>query len=268
MVLKLPKNSVQEKLYVPYPYAYRSFYTDEDKINGLDAGADDYVTKPFSTDVLLATHPRASCAVPNLDGVSTSRPQAYVWRPYARYSKTARHVLKGKPTKAAQQRARSLLFASSGTPRECSAVVAWLTQKVWKEDYLSTSRTIDVHIRRLRSVLDETSDYDYIHTVHGMGYRFDPVKKDLLLMRFLNNQERSSNSNSNKPWRFWLAGSYFAIVLVFVVCWMVFVFSPVNTQIIQQQTNTLTITAKAYAEAIENTDNLNGLVTDATENSD
>lgn len=87
-------------------------------------------------------------------------------------------------------------------------------------------------------------------------------------MRFLNNQERSSNSNSNKPWRFWLAGSYFAIVLVFVVCWMVFVFSPVNTQIIQQQTNTLTITAKAYAEAIENTDNLNGLVTDATENSD
>ena len=49
---------------------------------------------------------------------------------------------------------------------------------------------------------------------------------------------------------------------------MVFVFSPVNTQIIQQQTNTLTITAKAYAEAIENTDNLNSLVADATENSD
>ena len=53
----------------------------------------------------------------------------------------------------------------------------WLTQKVWKEDYLSTSRTIDVHIRRLRSVLDEVSDYRYIHTVHGMGYRFEPVRK-------------------------------------------------------------------------------------------
>lgn len=55
---------------------------------------------------------------------------------------------------------------------------AWLTQKVWKEDYLSTSRTIDVHIRRLRSVLDEKSDYVFIHTVHGMGYRFEAVKKN------------------------------------------------------------------------------------------
>ena len=53
----------------------------------------------------------------------------------------------------------------------------WLTQKVWKEDYLSTSRTIDVHIRRLRSVLDEYSNYRFIHTVHGMGYRFEPIKK-------------------------------------------------------------------------------------------
>ena len=77
-----------------------------------------------------------------------------------------------------------------------------------------------------------------------------------------------SLAKPNKPWRFWLAGSYFAIVLVFVVCWIVFVFSPVNTQIIKQQTNTLTITAKACAEAIEHTSDLTALVSKTTENSD
>ena len=49
---------------------------------------------------------------------------------------------------------------------------------------------------------------------------------------------------------------------------MVFVFSPVNTQIIKQQTNTLTITAKACAEAIETTPDLQALISDTTENSD
>ena len=84
--------------------------------------------------------------------------------------------VKNKPIKL-RSKELSLLFALAER-KGMLCKRTWLTQKVCKEDYLSTSRTIDVHIRRLRSVLDETSDYDYIHTVHGMGYRFDPVKKD------------------------------------------------------------------------------------------
>ena len=49
---------------------------DEDKIKGLDAGADDYVTKPFSTEVLLARI-RANLRRTEMDGVNLSKPQTY-----------------------------------------------------------------------------------------------------------------------------------------------------------------------------------------------
>ena len=84
--------------------------------------------------------------------------------------------VKNKPIKLRSKELSLLLALAERKGMLCKRT--WLTQKVWKEDYLSTSRTIDVHIRRLRSVLDEVSDYNYIHTVHGMGYRFEPIKKD------------------------------------------------------------------------------------------
>jgi len=49
-----------------------------------------------------------------------------------------------------------------------------LAQEVWGYDFLPSSRTIDVHIRRLRQAVEDPSAFVYIHTVHGMGYRFDP----------------------------------------------------------------------------------------------
>ena len=146
---------------------------DEDKINGLDAGADDYVTKPFSTDVLLARI-RAHLRRTELDGVNTQAKLTFGDLTLDFENNMA--CVKNKPIKL-RSKELSLLFALAER-KGMLCKRTWLTQKVWKEDYLSTSRTIDVHIRRLRSVLDETSDYDYIHTVHGMGYRFDPVKKD------------------------------------------------------------------------------------------
>ena len=146
---------------------------DEDKINGLDAGADDYVTKPFSTDVLLARI-RAHLRRTELDGVNTQAKLTFGDLTLDFENNMA--CVKNKPIKL-RSKELSLLFALAER-KGMLCKRTWLTQKVWKEDYLSTSRTIDVHIRRLRSALDETSDYDYIHTVHGMGYRFDPVKKD------------------------------------------------------------------------------------------
>lgn len=146
---------------------------DEDKIKGLDAGADDYITKPFSTDVLLARI-RAHLRRTELDGVSTTTPQTYGDLTLDVENSTA--SINGKVLKL-RSKELSLLFAlAERQGMLCRRT--WLTQKVWKEDYLSTSRTIDVHIRRLRSVLDEESDYRFIHTVHGMGYRFEPVPKN------------------------------------------------------------------------------------------
>jgi DNA-binding response OmpR family regulator len=48
-----------------------------------------------------------------------------------------------------------------------------LSQVVWGYDHLASSRTIDVHIRRLRQAVEDPSAYTYIHTVHGVGYRFE-----------------------------------------------------------------------------------------------
>ena len=145
---------------------------DEDKIKGLDAGADDYVTKPFSTEVLLARI-RANLRRTEMDGVSMSKPHTYGDLTLDIENSTA--SVKGKPLKLRSKELALLFALAERQGMLCRRT--WLTQKVWKEDYLSTSRTIDVHIRRLRSVLDEVSDYRYIHTVHGMGYRFEPIKK-------------------------------------------------------------------------------------------
>lgn len=147
---------------------------DKDKIKGLDAGADDYITKPFSTDVLLARI-RAHLRRSELDKAKITTPQTYGdltldFENSCAYVKDHPLKLRGKEL--------ALLFAlAERQGMLCRRT--WLTQKVWKESYLSTSRTIDVHIRRLRLVLDEYSDYSFIHTVHGMGYRFEPIKKVL-----------------------------------------------------------------------------------------
>ncbi len=146
---------------------------DEDKINGLDAGADDYITKPFSTDVLLARI-RAHLRRTELDGIPTQAKITYGDLTLDPENNMA--TVKDKPLRLRSKELALLFALAERKGMLCKRT--WLTQKVWKEDYLSTSRTIDVHIRRLRSVLDEVSDYDYIHTVHGMGYRFEPVKKD------------------------------------------------------------------------------------------
>lgn len=146
--------------------------SDEDKIKGLDAGADDYVTKPFSTDVLLARI-RAHLRRSEIDGVNSHTPQTYGDLTIDLQNCTA--SVKGKPLKLRSKEYELLIALAEKQGMLCRRT--WLTQKVWKEDYLSTSRTIDVHIRRLRSVLDEYSDYTFIHTVHGMGYRFEPIKK-------------------------------------------------------------------------------------------
>jgi DNA-binding response OmpR family regulator len=52
-----------------------------------------------------------------------------------------------------------------------------LAEEVWGYEHMTSSRTIDVHVRRLRQAIEDPSAYTYIQTVHGMGYRFEPVAK-------------------------------------------------------------------------------------------
>jgi DNA-binding response OmpR family regulator len=69
-----------------------------------------------------------------------------------------------------------LLMALAARPDELKSREA-LAKEVWGHAGVSSSRTIDVHIRRIRAALAEKSNYEYIHTARGLGYRFEARPK-------------------------------------------------------------------------------------------
>jgi DNA-binding response OmpR family regulator len=142
---------------------------ERDTVRGLDAGADDYVTKPFSMEELLA-RVRANLrrvrerAVLETDetietGDLTIEPSQLRVR------------VAGEPIRLRLKEFQLLLALASAPGRLMTRQK--LAQEVWGYDHLASSRTIDVHIRRLRQALEERSAFTYIHTVHGVGYRFE-----------------------------------------------------------------------------------------------
>ncbi len=147
--------------------------TDRDKIRGLDAGADDYITKPFSMEELLA-RTRA-----NLRRVRTrevlSQDAVIEVGDLLIEPKSFRASVKGAPAKLRLKEFQLLLTLAKREGQLCTRQM--LAEEVWGYEHLPSSRTIDVHVRRLRQAVEDPSDYVYVHTVHGMGYRFEPVLK-------------------------------------------------------------------------------------------
>jgi DNA-binding response OmpR family regulator len=146
---------------------------DRDKIRGLDAGADDYITKPFSMDELLARVRANLRRVRTRETLNDDRVIEVgdlVIEP-----KSFRATVAGSPAKLRLKEFQLLLSMANhvGELRTRQA----LAEQVWGYEHLPSSRTIDVHVRRLRQSIEEPSAYVYVHTVHGMGYRFEPVPK-------------------------------------------------------------------------------------------
>jgi DNA-binding response OmpR family regulator len=71
-----------------------------------------------------------------------------------------------------------LLYALASNPG-AALTRQTLAAEVWGYEFLPSSRTIDVHIRRVRQAVEDPSAFQYIHTVHGVGYRFEPVRKQV-----------------------------------------------------------------------------------------
>jgi len=140
--------------------------TDErDKIQGLESGADDYITKPFSPRELMARiravlrrrAPQMSDETVRVEGLELS-------------PITHRVSAKGENIELGPTEFRLLHFFMTHVERVYSR--AQLLDQVWGDHVFVEERTVDVHIRRLRQALEPAGLDGLVQTVRGSGYRF------------------------------------------------------------------------------------------------
>jgi two-component system phosphate regulon response regulator PhoB len=141
---------------------------EADKITGLDAGADDYLTKPFSTKELLARiravlRRKAPEALDTAVEISGLRLDPATRRVSRRVGEDQREVKVG-PTEF-----RLLHFFMTHPERVHSR--AQLLDRVWGDHVFIEERTVDVHVKRLREALAPAECAALIETVRGAGYR-------------------------------------------------------------------------------------------------
>ncbi|WP_263770875.1 phosphate regulon transcriptional regulator PhoB [Propionivibrio soli] len=138
---------------------------EHDKVAGLEAGADDYLTKPFSPKELLARikavlRRRAPQMTEDCVDVDGLRVDPITHRVYGN----------GRPLDLGPTEFRLLHFFMTHPERVHSR--AMLLDQVWGDHIFVEERTVDVHIRRLRASLEPTGHDRLIQTVRGSGYRF------------------------------------------------------------------------------------------------
>ena len=148
---------------------------EQDKVNGLEGGADDYITKPFSPRELLARiqavlrrrriGTMVSDEEPMLAGQLTIRPDrfdAYVGDEPAGLSRKEYELLRQ-------------LASAGGRVLEREQIY----QRVWGYTMVRGDRSVDVFVRKLRTKLEKLSpEWRYVHTHFGIGYRFAPQRVD------------------------------------------------------------------------------------------
>src|ERR687894_979343 len=140
---------------------------EEDKVLGFEAGADDYVTKPFGMKELIArinANLKRSTNSPGARGRILEAGD--LWLDTKNF--TAR--VKGEALNL-RLKEFELLVALALQPGELKSREE-LAKEVWGHAGVGSSRTIDVHVRRIRASLSD-SDYEYVHTARGLGYRFE-----------------------------------------------------------------------------------------------
>ncbi|MAT60577.1 MAG: DNA-binding response regulator [Micrococcales bacterium] len=141
-----------------------------DKVVGLELGADDYVTKPFSTREL------------------TARIKAVLRRGSIKEADNDDAIISAGPVRIDVERHEvSIAGASASLPlkefdllallaRNAGRVLtrAQLIERVWGSDYVGDTKTLDVHVKRLRSKIEQDPAHpQYLVTIRGLGYKFD-----------------------------------------------------------------------------------------------
>ncbi len=142
--------------------------TETDRVLGLEVGADDYLTKPFSMRELVA---RCRALLRRQRYSSSSPTPVQKYKDVNLYPQECRVTVRGMEVNLSPKEFKLLELFMSYPRRVWSR--EQLIEQVWGPDFLGDTKTVDVHIRWLREKLEiEPSQPEYLITVRGFGYRF------------------------------------------------------------------------------------------------
>ena len=140
-----------------------------DKVSGLKQGADDYITKPFEMKEVLARI-EAVLRRTAADG-DKEKPRRLVFDKLIIDLDSFELIVDGKRVETPPKE-MELLYHLASTPNRVYTRNQ-LLDEVWGFDYFGDSRTVDVHVKRLREKLEGVSDKWSLKTVWGVGYKFE-----------------------------------------------------------------------------------------------
>ena len=140
----------------------------DDKITGLKAGADDYITKPFEMRELIA---RIEAVLRRSDNAEEKKSRRLAFDKLVIDMDAFELYVDGKKVDAPPKEMELLFFLASSPNRVYTR--NQLLDEVWGFDYFGDSRTVDVHVKRLREKLEGVSESWCLRTVWGVGYKFE-----------------------------------------------------------------------------------------------
>ncbi len=139
----------------------------EDKVNGLDIGADDYVTKPFAMPELLARI-RVALRKHQPEETPDADTDRLVLKDLVLYPSRYEVQVHGEIVELTKKEYSLLEYLLRN--KRMVLTRDQILQEVWGYDYVGDTNIVDVYIRYLRAKIDDRFDEKYIHTVRGVGY--------------------------------------------------------------------------------------------------
>ena len=139
-----------------------------DKVNGLEMGADDYIVKPFEMKELIA---RIHAVMRRYGGEEGAVEKKLVFDKLEINMDSFELIVDGEKVDTPPKEMELLYHLASSPNRVYTR--NQLLDEVWGFDYFGDSRTVDVHIKRLREKLENVSDKWSLKTVWGVGYKFE-----------------------------------------------------------------------------------------------